>query len=554
MRSSILFVILFIAVFFNLSFAEEVDITVVKKIIEAKVNDFNKRSTVYYSTESDPQIFHFSGEKFAFVQALNPKGFLVLSTDNELEPILGYSLTHNFNWDTHPENLMYNLLVMDVKLRKQLLKYKSINEKQIQKDKWESLAERGFKSVIDAQTIWPEPGTTSTEGWLETLWHQRDPFNASCPYDNINDGRSAVGCVATAMAMIINYHGFPNNFPDFDDSYDYESSYNGFTFFIDDDCGTNGTPNWNQLNSSLNTINYPLTVESDNLDEFCFATGTSVQMQYSNSGSGAFTSKVANAFTNTFDYSNAEWKVLSETDFFSILKTNMKSGQPAEMEIRKEEGGGHAIVTDGFDEQGTGSDDDLYHLNYGWGSQSRCYWWNLLGSELPAGYDYISGAVLNISPGDFFLVENLGEANLTINSVDVDKTWLEVSLPQALPIELTPGEKFKLYISINDWTNISLPDETATVTIHSDDPDEEYTYTTVTAVPITPTYEITVTSPNGGENWEVGNNHSITWDYSNPTGNVKIELTRNNGSSWETLEPNWPGSDGYCSWPSLCKL
>ena len=35
---------------------------------------------------------------------------------------------------------------------------------------------------------------------------------------------------------------------------------------------------------------------------------------------------------------------------------------------------------------------------------------------------------------------------------------------------------------------------------------------------------ITVTSPNGGENWLQNSAHNITWDYQNLTGNVKIEL------------------------------
>jgi hypothetical protein len=64
-------------------------------------------------------------------------------------------------------------------------------------------------------------------------------------------------------------------------------------------------------------------------------------------------------------------------------------------------------------------------------------------------------------------------------------------------------------------------------------------------VPVTPT--INVTSPNGGENWDVGSTtHSITWT-SNSVTNVKIDYSTNNGSSWINIVPTTP-SDGSYSW------
>ena len=46
---------------------------------------------------------------------------------------------------------------------------------------------------------------------------------------------------------------------------------------------------------------------------------------------------------------------------------------------------------------------------------------------------------------------------------------------------------------------------------------------------------ITVTSPNGGEHWPKGRNREIKWTSSGVSGNVRIDLSRNGGSSWETL-------------------
>ena len=76
---------------------------------------------------------------------------------------------------------------------------------------------------------------------------------------------------------------------------------------------------------------------------------------------------------------------------------------------------------------------------------------------------------------------------------------------------------------------------------------------------ITTEKEITVTSPNGGENWQIGSNHNITWT-SSGVSNVKIEYTVNNGSSWATVVNSVNASNGSYSWTipnnpsSLCKV
>jgi hypothetical protein len=60
-----------------------------------------------------------------------------------------------------------------------------------------------------------------------------------------------------------------------------------------------------------------------------------------------------------------------------------------------------------------------------------------------------------------------------------------------------------------------------------------YTLTTITPSLIPKT--ITITSPNGGENWIVGSNQIITWTSSGTVGNVRIEYSTNNGASWSTV-------------------
>lgn len=58
---------------------------------------------------------------------------------------------------------------------------------------------------------------------------------------------------------------------------------------------------------------------------------------------------------------------------------------------------------------------------------------------------------------------------------------------------------------------------------------------------------VTVSAPNGGENWCVGTTQSITWK-SDGIENVKIEYSTNNGTNWNVITPSTSASTGSFSW------
>ena len=61
------------------------------------------------------------------------------------------------------------------------------------------------------------------------------------------------------------------------------------------------------------------------------------------------------------------------------------------------------------------------------------------------------------------------------------------------------------------------------------------------------TSAIYVTSPNGGEAWDPGTSHNITWQSMGVAGNVKIEYSTNDGSSYTTIT-NSTANTGSFSW------
>lgn len=58
---------------------------------------------------------------------------------------------------------------------------------------------------------------------------------------------------------------------------------------------------------------------------------------------------------------------------------------------------------------------------------------------------------------------------------------------------------------------------------------------------------ITVLSPNGGERWYIGDTKNITWESQYVTGDVRIEISRDGGSSWATIANSTP-NDGSLTW------
>jgi hypothetical protein len=64
---------------------------------------------------------------------------------------------------------------------------------------------------------------------------------------------------------------------------------------------------------------------------------------------------------------------------------------------------------------------------------------------------------------------------------------------------------------------------------------------------ISPIPEMTVTSPDGGEEWYVGTSQEITWSSAGTSGNVSIEYSTDNGTSWTDIIAS-TSDDGIHPW------
>jgi len=96
------------------------------------------------------------------------------------------------------------------------------------------------------------------------------------------------------------------------------------------------------------------------------------------------------------------------------------------------------------------------------------------------------------------------------------------------------------------WTIPDMPSDNCLMRINDTDGSPSDTSDAVFAISTVPSY-ITVTSPNGGENWKVDSTYDITWTSSGTSGSVRIGYSTNNGSSWAE-EAASTSDDGSYSW------
>ena len=173
-----------------------------------------------------------------------------------------------------------------------------------------------------------------------------------CPEVSDGDyGHAKVGCVATAMGMIMHYWGYPSH---------GMGTWNGVNF-------GETTYNWenmpNQLdqNSTQEEVNAVATLLRQ-----C---GASVGMDYGAESSGALYNSVEFGLEHCFGYEfNAQHRWNNFDDWLLLIKSNLLINKPIYYSGNDDNGaGGHAWVCDGFDEN------DLLHFNWGWNGLDNGY-------------------------------------------------------------------------------------------------------------------------------------------------------------------------------------
>jgi len=354
-----------------------------------KTDDFSVGSLIelYRSNENIILFYVFN---------LQPQGYIVVSADSNLPPVIAYSFTDNFQSDVSKDNILLQMLKADVGLRLENVEKLPENIIESRNLLWREFLNEETEVLVNVDfQQWPPEGTTQTEGWIETKWHQNSPYNDFCPIDLVNGGRSIAGCPAVAMAQILNYHETINNVV-FTDDDDYIHNWDN-RFKIDDDYEEYDFPSFPELNNYLDTLVYhyvnEISITDNDRASLTFACGVAAQQLYSNSVYGSGTLGVNQAYKAylRFAFDNIELLDEDDSDLYERLISDMMNALPAHLAIVNDAWTvGHNLVVDGYNTDG------YYHLNFGGGGSYDG--WYLFPDDLPLELTVIEGVIVNILP------------------------------------------------------------------------------------------------------------------------------------------------------------
>lgn len=329
----------------------------------------------------------------AFVFDYSPTGYLVISADDSLEPIIAYSTNSNFNYEDQSQPFS-QIIKEDLKLRLQAINKlpKTILEKRA--NKWHNLKSKAYDRT---PVQWPPEGSTPYGGWLTCRWSQDAPYNNFCPMDLATNSRSVAGCPSIAMGQIVSYNSALNG-TQFTTTDAYHHNYGSNNFWIDQDSTTYSFPGFYTLNNYLKECSHHFRYNENltNQDKaaITFACGIAAHQVYSSQGSGTFGVSQAFEAYQRFNFQNMELLTQNSPDLFPRIIQNMMEAKPVHFAIvTPANDAGHNVVIDGYNTDG------YYHVNFGWGGSQDG--WYMLPNEMPYSLTVVEGAIVDICPYEY---------------------------------------------------------------------------------------------------------------------------------------------------------
>ncbi|MBN1694575.1 S8 family serine peptidase [candidate division WOR-3 bacterium] len=160
-------------------------------------------------------------------------------------------------------------------------------------------------------------------------------------------------------------------------------------------------------------------------------------------------------------------------------------------------------------------------------------------------------AIFKISPIPYITVTSPnGGEDFEVDSIH-NVTWISYGVSGGVLIQYSTdsGSSWSDVIAgipdtgVYPWTIPDTPSDSCLLRIA--DTNGSLADTSDAIFKISPIPYITVTAPNGGEDWGRGYSYYITWTSTGTSGRVKIEYSINNGSSWLDVIAEMPDTGVY---------
>lgn len=311
------------------------------------------------------------------------KGFTVVSGDDRLPEVVGYSDKGTYDEENLPSNYVGFM--------------KAYEEMVGQLDNGDS---RASASIAEAKALrssgYQQPAVAPLLGNIQ--WNQMIPYNNMCPMYN-STNRSVTGCVATAMAQVMMYYQYPKtlqaNIPA------YVSHTKNLSIPQINKGERYDWANMLPQYASYEPLNYT-DAQATAVAKLMYHCGAACEMDYGSSSGANVTPAILSTYfgydsdlmqdLNRDVFTLAEWSQIMDKEL-SARRPILYSGRSSD--------GGHEFVCDGTDGNG------LYHINWGWGGYQDGYFDVTIlnpdkggagSGSAPDGYNQYCSMIVGIAP------------------------------------------------------------------------------------------------------------------------------------------------------------
>ena len=358
---------------------------------------------------------------YVFDNAGNP-GYIVLSADDIMAPVLGYADNGKFDQDEIPPQLKW---------------WFEQYGRQIAYARQNGTSQYIPTTRADRKAVSP---------LVKTKWNQSTPFNNLCP--EVEGEHTVTGCVATAMAQVMKFWNYPDigvgsstvTLPESGESFSMSFTDQKF--------------DWDNMLDVYNSVGGYNETQANAVAYLMKACGYACDMQYGVEESGAPSMNAARALISNFKY-NANLQYWDRNYFSAeawgdMIYEEVASGRPV-LYGGSSPSAGHEFVCDGY------SSDGYFHFNWGWRGISDGYF--LLDALNPGslgsgggeggGFNYSQDIIIGIQPtlsatlpsrlvqiGNLKMVSKFDNISLTIDNGDRTGMWANMGLQ---PLEVAIG-------------------------------------------------------------------------------------------------------------------
>lgn len=374
-----------------------------------------------------------SQNQYYVYENANGEGWVMVAADDAVTPILAYSKTGSFRTDNQPKNLTKWLGHYDKFIKK--------------------VTEDGLAASEETQAQWKQlrkglpddpAGTIVVGPLVQTQWDQDEPYNLYAPGTGTagkGSNKAYTGCVATAMAQVMNYWKWPeqgngsHSYQPVMDMWDDDGNYTGQIIVYENTTlsANFGSTTYDWANMKKKHDTSDTQAQKRAIGTLMFHCGVGVEMQYGGyeyDGSGAVTGNyqsdddvcAQNALWKYFRYrknglvsykrdgykdsGTTYYTAWNDADWTAMVKEELDKQHPIMYDGSGS--GGHSFICDGYDSK------DYFHFNWGW-SGSNDGWYKL--SNLVPGSGGAGG-------GSYTFTEDQG----VIIGIVPDKTFADVTI------------------------------------------------------------------------------------------------------------------------------